>query len=65
MRTQDMLGITDLYEERLKNLFSIECWGGATFDVALRFLKEDPLGAIRKVKRADAISIITNVIPWI
>ena len=42
MRTQDMLGITDLYEERLKNLFSVECWGGATFDVALRFLKEDP-----------------------
>ena len=42
MRTQDMLGVTDLYEERLKNLFSIECWGGATFDVALRFLKEDP-----------------------
>ena len=31
-----MLGITDLYEERLKSLFSIECWGGATFDCALR-----------------------------
>ncbi len=50
MRTQDMLGITDLYEERLKNLFSIECWGGATFDVALRFLKEDPWDRLEKLR---------------
>ena len=50
MRTQDMLGVTDLYEERLKNLFSIECWGGATFDVALRFLKEDPWERLEKLR---------------
>ena len=50
MRTQDMLGITDLYEERLKNLFSIECWGGATYDVALRFLKEDPWDRMEKLR---------------
>ena len=50
MRTQDMLGITDLYEERLKNLFSVECWGGATFDVALRFLKEDPWERLEKLR---------------
>ena len=50
MRTHDMLGITDLYEERLKNLFSIECWGGATFDVALRFLKEDPWERLEKIR---------------
>ena len=32
-----MLRITDLYEERLKSLFSIECWGGATFDCTQDF----------------------------
>ena len=48
MRTQDMLRFTDLYEEVKK--FSIECWGGATFDVALRFLKEDPWDRL-KIKR--------------
>jgi pyruvate carboxylase len=50
MRTNDMLGITDLYEERFKNLFSVECWGGATFDVALRFLHEDPWLRLEKLR---------------
>ncbi len=42
MRTADMLPIADFYRERLDDLFAVECWGGASFDVALRFLKEDP-----------------------
>jgi pyruvate carboxylase len=42
MRTFDLLRIAPAYAERLAPLFSLECWGGATFDVALRFLKEDP-----------------------
>jgi len=42
MRSHDMLRIAPLYAHRLSGLFSLECWGGATFDVALRFLKEDP-----------------------
>ncbi|MDR5804759.1 pyruvate carboxylase [Caballeronia sp. LZ001] len=42
MRTADMLPIAPFYARELSNLFSMECWGGATFDVALRFLKEDP-----------------------
>jgi pyruvate carboxylase len=42
MRTADMLPIAPHYARLLPNLFSLECWGGATFDVALRFLKEDP-----------------------
>ena len=50
MRTKDMLGVTDLYEEGLKNLFSIECWGGATFDVALRVLKEGPWERLEKLR---------------
>ena len=42
MRTADMLPIAPFYARQLPQLFSMECWGGATFDVALRFLKEDP-----------------------
>jgi pyruvate carboxylase len=42
MRSYDMLKIAPIYAEKLHNLFSLECWGGATFDVAYRFLKEDP-----------------------
>ncbi|MBP0590677.1 pyruvate carboxylase [Paraburkholderia sp. LEh10] len=42
MRTADMLPIAPFYARELAQLFSMECWGGATFDVALRFLKEDP-----------------------
>ncbi|RCJ03192.1 pyruvate carboxylase, partial [Cupriavidus necator] len=40
MRTADMLPIAPFYARELSQLFSLECWGGATFDVALRFLKE-------------------------
>jgi len=42
MRSFDMQVIASHYARLLPELFSIECWGGATFDVALRFLKEDP-----------------------
>ncbi|WP_433868107.1 pyruvate carboxylase [Ralstonia wenshanensis] len=42
MRTADMLPIAPFYAHELSQLLSMECWGGATFDVALRFLKEDP-----------------------
>ncbi|WP_321916147.1 MULTISPECIES: pyruvate carboxylase [unclassified Paraburkholderia] len=42
MRTADMLPIAPFYARELSQLFSMECWGGATFDVALRFLNEDP-----------------------
>lgn len=42
MRTLDMSAIAPYYSTMLPQLFSVECWGGATFDVAMRFLKEDP-----------------------
>ncbi|MCL4123130.1 UNVERIFIED_CONTAM: hypothetical protein GTU68_049332 [Idotea baltica] len=42
MRTIDMLPVADLLARQCSDLFSLEMWGGATFDVALRFLKEDP-----------------------
>ncbi|HEY2591448.1 MAG TPA: pyruvate carboxylase, partial [Steroidobacteraceae bacterium] len=51
MRTIDMTAIAPAYAALLPDLFSVECWGGATFDVAMRFLKEDPwerLAALRE-----------------
>ncbi|HXH03091.1 MAG TPA: pyruvate carboxylase, partial [Candidatus Competibacteraceae bacterium] len=51
MRSRDMWEIAPYYAKLLPGLFSLECWGGATFDVAMRFLKEDPwerLAALRE-----------------
>ncbi|MGH8261350.1 MAG: pyruvate carboxylase, partial [Steroidobacteraceae bacterium] len=42
MRTIDLAAIAPYYASLVPQLLSLECWGGATFDVALRFLKEDP-----------------------
>lgn len=51
MRSKDLVKIAPFYQALLPDLFSVECWGGATFDVSMRFLKEDPwerLAALRK-----------------
>jgi pyruvate carboxylase len=50
MRTADMLAIAPFYARLLPNLFSLECWGGATFDVAMRFLKEDPWDRLAQLR---------------
>ena len=50
MRTADMLPIAPFYARELPQLFSLECWGGATFDVALRFLKEDPWDRLAQLR---------------
>ena len=42
MRTYDIVAMAPAYAGRLPQLLSLECWGGATFDVAMRFLGEDP-----------------------
>jgi pyruvate carboxylase len=42
MRSLDITTVAPIYASLLPQLFSVECWGGATFDVAMRFLKEDP-----------------------
>jgi pyruvate carboxylase len=42
VRTLDMTAIAPYYASLLPQLFSVECWGGATFDVSMRFLREDP-----------------------
>src|SRR5207244_13621673 len=51
MRTYDMLQIAPAYTTRHAGLFSLEMWGGATFDTSMRFLKESPwerLAALRE-----------------
>jgi pyruvate carboxylase len=42
MRTYDIARVAGTYARVLPQLLSLECWGGATFDVAMRFLTEDP-----------------------
>lgn len=49
MRTEDMLPVLELMDSI--GYHSIECWGGATFDSAMRFLKEDPWERLREVKK--------------
>jgi len=42
MRSFDLVAVAEAYSRALPGLLSLECWGGATFDVAMRFLTEDP-----------------------
>jgi pyruvate carboxylase len=51
VRTVDLLGIAKETSHALSNLYSLECWGGATFDVAMRFLYEDPWDRLRKMRK--------------
>ncbi|MEV6327729.1 pyruvate carboxylase [Streptomyces sp. NPDC051909] len=51
VRTKDLLAVAPAVAHTLPQLLSLECWGGATYDVALRFLAEDPwerLAALRE-----------------
>src|SRR6202008_2920650 len=52
LRVFDMLRVAPYYAQLLPQLFSVECWGGATFDVAMRFLKEDPWERLRGLRAA-------------
>ena len=51
MRTDDLVNIAEYYNNNLSDLFSIECWGGATFDTSMRFLKEDPWERLSKINQ--------------
>ncbi|CAI2932615.1 pyruvate carboxylase [Aminobacter niigataensis] len=52
VRTHDIARIAGTYARALPQLLSLECWGGATFDVAMRFLTEDPWERLDKVRQA-------------
>lgn len=51
MRTKDMVEIAPKLQRALPELFSYEMWGGATFDVAYRFLGEDPWERLKKIRQ--------------
>ena len=51
VRSIDMLRVLETASKKLPNLFSYECWGGATFDVAYRFLYEDPWARLRQMRK--------------
>jgi pyruvate carboxylase len=52
IRTRDLAAIAPWYAALLPGLFSVECWGGATFDVAMRFLREDPWDRLAQLRAA-------------
>lgn len=52
LRTIDMLNIAPATKVALANAYSLECWGGATFDVAMRFLRECPWDRLADLREA-------------
>ncbi|MFK7823990.1 MAG: pyruvate carboxylase [Oligoflexales bacterium] len=52
LRTKDILGAAPFYSQFGEDFFSLEVWGGATFDTSMRFLKEDPWDRLAKIREA-------------
>ncbi len=52
MRSYDMLQVAESFAKNHPNIFSIEMWGGATFDVCYRFLHESPWSRLRELRKA-------------
>jgi len=50
VRTIDIANVAGAYARALPELLSLECWGGATFDVSMRFLTEDPWERLQLVR---------------
>jgi pyruvate carboxylase len=61
MRSIDMIKVAPAYAANLSQLFSVECWGGATFDVAYRFLQECPWQRLRDL-RAVMPNLMTQML---
>jgi pyruvate carboxylase len=51
VRTYDLLATASAVAQRLPKLFSLEMWGGATFDTSMRFLREDPWQRLRELRQ--------------
>lgn len=51
VRTYDLVEIAPTTSYAFSGAFALECWGGATFDVAMRFLHEDPWDRLRKLRK--------------
>lgn len=61
MRTADLAAVAGSYASGLPGLLALECWGGATFDVAMRFLSEDPWERLALI-RERAPNLLTQML---
>jgi pyruvate carboxylase len=61
VRSYDIAAVAQAYARGLPELLSLECWGGATFDVAMRFLNEDPWERLALV-RERAPNMLTQML---
>ncbi|MFO1074934.1 MAG: pyruvate carboxylase [Geminicoccaceae bacterium] len=61
MRSHDIAAVAGAYAQGLPQLLSLECWGGATFDVAMRFLAEDPWERLAAI-RAAVPNVLTQML---
>ncbi|MDP3896130.1 MAG: pyruvate carboxylase, partial [Mesorhizobium sp.] len=61
MRTFDIARVASAYSHALPQLLSLECWGGATFDVSMRFLTEDPWERLALIRK-DAPNILLQML---
>ncbi|MCP1200206.1 pyruvate carboxylase [Notoacmeibacter sp. MSK16QG-6] len=61
MRSHDITTIAGTYARALPQLLSLECWGGATFDVSMRFLTEDPWDRLSAIREA-APNLLTQML---
>jgi pyruvate carboxylase len=61
LRTHDLLNIAHAYATRCPQLFSLEMWGGATFDTSMRFLRESPWDRLTQM-RAKAPNILFQML---
>ncbi|MDN5918877.1 MAG: pyruvate carboxylase, partial [Pseudonocardia sp.] len=61
VRTRDLLAVAPHVARSMPQLLSLECWGGATYDVALRFLAEDPWQRLAAIREA-APNICTQML---
>ena len=63
MRTHDLAMMAPAYAHGLPELLSLECWGGATFDVSLSFLWEDPWERLRVIRGTHTTKLtITHIL---
>src|SRR5262249_53276521 len=62
VRTHDILAVAPAYAHLMPGLFSLECWGGATFDVMLRFLREDPWERLARLREAGPNLILQMMV---
>ncbi|MBC7533834.1 MAG: pyruvate carboxylase [Oligoflexus sp.] len=58
LRNHDIYKATQFYEAATPGFFSLECWGGATFDTCLRFLKEDPWERLARIREEVPNSLL-------